>query len=110
MTKLNPRRRTYTIVRPPDKQVQIQYLHPHPQPEAGETGLNRTRSRSRASTSAGTGSSTITGDRGGRSMAILFSVWGCAVFLSVGPEGEEFEEHAEECEDAVLPPLPSLLA
>lgn len=43
-------------------------------------------------------------------MAILFSVWGCAVFLSVGPEGEEFEEHAEECEDAVSSPLPSLLA
>lgn len=34
-------------------------------------------------------------------MAILFSVWGCAVFLSVGPEGEEFEEHAEECEYTV---------
>lgn len=32
-------------------------------------------------------------------MAILFSFRGrCAVFLSVGPEGEEFEEHAEECE------------
>ena len=33
-------------------------------------------------------------------MAMLFLFWGCAIF-SVGPEGEEFEEHAEECENTV---------
>lgn len=34
-------------------------------------------------------------------MAMLFSFWGCAIF-SVGPEGEEFEKHAEECENTVF--------